>query len=423
MPPLDDLRLFDVAVMLASNALQLYVSMTGFFYAALSLRGLVRSPRPPLDEGPRRRFAVLVPAHDERNVIAFAVDSLIGMDYPRDLFEVIVITDHCTDETATIAAAGGARVLDYAGSGPRGKGFALRWATSQILADSRFDAVCYFDADSLAHPRFLEVMNARLGAGAAVIQGRQVSKNPREGWIARMLCSGHIITARLMQYPKVELGLSATLHGKGMCFAAGVLREHPWDGTCLTEDLDMQMRLVLGGVRIDWSDEAVVYNEEPVTATQYVRRAIRWTAGALMVARRYMGGLFRRALRERDPSAFEAALCCSLAYRLPLASLTALLVAAFPDSSNLLVWMFERLPGVAAASKTASLIPLLLYPAIALFLEGAPASLYLAYLLRPSLGVFRIPIYVCGMFQSHADWARTEHRSRVEIADLVRGGL
>lgn len=403
---------------LLSNLAQLFLFCTGIFYLFLSFRGFWRG-RPVPPAAARRRFALLLPAHNEEGVVGLAVESLAGLKYPRELFDIFVAADHCTDGTARAAAAAGARVLEHDGPGLRaGKGRALKWATEKIFAAGNYDAFCYFDADSLAHPDFLEAMNAHLAAGAEALQGRQLAKNTG-CLLAKILASGHFITNRFFQLPKQALGLSATLHGKGMCFTAELARRHQWDETCLTEDLEMQMRLIRHGVRISWAQDAIVYDEEPETLRQYLCRTIRWTRGSLDTARRHLPGLAARALGRGDLRAFEGGLYCSQTYRFAVAALGAALLWFSRDSFNLALWLYERLPGMEHAMKALSLVPLLLYPAVALVLERARPDLAAAYFLQPALGLLRLPIFVAGVLRGTDLWGRTEHTSRVAIADLA----
>src|ERR1700761_8503930 len=60
---------------------------------------------------PRSRLVVLVPAHNEELLIARTVRSLLGQTYPRELFQLAVIADNCSDATAAIAATAGADVV------------------------------------------------------------------------------------------------------------------------------------------------------------------------------------------------------------------------------------------------------------------------------------------------------------------------
>ena len=76
--------------------------------AALYSRRISRKP-----DAPRTRFLVVIPAHDEESGIAATVRSCLSLGYPEGLFEVLVIADNCSDDTASIARQQGAsaRVL------------------------------------------------------------------------------------------------------------------------------------------------------------------------------------------------------------------------------------------------------------------------------------------------------------------------
>lgn len=408
----------NLIIVILSNLLQVFLLFSGLFYLLLSFRGFWRL-RPGAAPARRRRFALLLPAHNEEGVVGLAVESLARLKYPRELFSIFVVTDHCTDGTAKAAAAAGAEILDHSGPGLRpGKGRALKWATEKIFAWGDYDAFCYFDADSLAHPGFLHAMNAALETGAEAVQGRQLAKNTSK-ILAKILAAGHIVSNRFFQLPKQALGLSATLHGKGMCFTAAVARKFHWDETCLTEDLEMQMRLIRHGVRIAWTGDAVVYDEEPETLSQYLTRTIRWTRGSLDTARRHLGGLLLRALSCGDLKAFEGALYCSQTYRFAAAMAAAGLLWLSRDSFNLVLWLYGALPAAEHTMKALSLLPLFIYPVFALLIERASPDLVAAYFLQPVLGLLRLPVFVAGVLRGTDFWGRTEHTSRVAIADLV----
>ena len=51
--------------------------------------------------------------------------SLLAVDYPAELFEVVVVADNCTDDTADQARAAGANVMVRNNAQERGKGYAL----------------------------------------------------------------------------------------------------------------------------------------------------------------------------------------------------------------------------------------------------------------------------------------------------------
>src|SRR4029077_3313170 len=56
-------------------------------------------------------LSLIVAAHDEESVIAARVANALALDYPRELLEVIVTCDGCTDAPAARARAAGADVV------------------------------------------------------------------------------------------------------------------------------------------------------------------------------------------------------------------------------------------------------------------------------------------------------------------------
>ena len=70
---------------------------------AAALAGRVR-PRPVRKEEITPRVTLIVPAHDEEDVIGGRLEDLLGLDYPPDLLEVIVASDASSDRTDEIVA-------------------------------------------------------------------------------------------------------------------------------------------------------------------------------------------------------------------------------------------------------------------------------------------------------------------------------
>jgi cellulose synthase/poly-beta-1,6-N-acetylglucosamine synthase-like glycosyltransferase len=134
----------------ACAALILYTH-AGYPLVLRALVGIRRatklSPR-TLAEAPH--VSLVVPAYDEEEVIAAKVANALALDYPRELLEVIVVSDGSTDATAERAREAGADlVLELP---PGGKVVALNAgaarASGELLAFS--DANSEWAADALA---------------------------------------------------------------------------------------------------------------------------------------------------------------------------------------------------------------------------------------------------------------------------------
>jgi 1,2-diacylglycerol 3-beta-glucosyltransferase len=223
-----------VSALLACAAVP--VAFASSYLLLLTLRS--RRTEPPTCSAPRTRFQVIVPAHDEARGISQTVASLAAVDYPRDLFEIVVVADNCSDETAARARAAGARVLERFDEKLRGKGYALAHAFEASLAGGGTDAVVVVDADTVVSPNLLRAFDVRLQAGAKAVQADYAVRNPEEGWRTRLMAIAFGMFHVVRSAGRENLRLSCGLRGNGMCFATTVLREVPHDAFSVVEDLE-----------------------------------------------------------------------------------------------------------------------------------------------------------------------------------------
>ena len=159
------------------------ISVLYLVYFALYLPYALRPARKWAKQAPRCRFAVLVAARNEQAVIGNLVETLMAQDYPKELYDVIVIPNNCTDDTAGEAHRAGALIMECT-EPVRTKGDALRQIIDKLMQQDRYDAICVFDADNLVDPGFLAGMNDAWCAGVPAGQGYRDSKNPQDSMIS-----------------------------------------------------------------------------------------------------------------------------------------------------------------------------------------------------------------------------------------------
>ena len=166
------------------EALSLILKILTAYTAAISISFLLPRRKIPRAEA-RTRFAVLLAARNEEAVIGRTVQQLLDQHYPRELFDVYVIPNNCTDDTEGVARRAGAQILPCLGT-VRNKGDALHGAFA-ALKQAGYDAYCVFDADNLVDPDFLARMNDAFCAGAQAAKGKQTAMNPHDAWISGCL--------------------------------------------------------------------------------------------------------------------------------------------------------------------------------------------------------------------------------------------
>jgi 1,2-diacylglycerol 3-beta-glucosyltransferase len=251
-------------------------------------------------------FAIVVPAHDEESSIAQTVRSLRASEYPADLFDVIVVADNCTDRTGGAASAQGAVVLERVSTDQRGKGYALRWCFDRILGPgSRYDAVAVCDADTIADPGMLTVMNAYLEQGALAIQCNDQVQPAPNAWSSEAIRLGFLLYNYARPAGRKRLGCSAGLRGNGMCFAASLLRAVPWDAYSRNEDLEYGLNLLLHGVRVMFAPEATVLATMPRDPRHAESQRARWEGGRFQIIRKYAPALLVQAVKRRSFAALD----------------------------------------------------------------------------------------------------------------------
>ena len=83
-------------------AFQIFVFVITGYYLVLGFFGVYRK-KDIKDYTPNNKFAMIVAAHDEEIVIGNLIESMQKQNYPKELYDIYVIADNCTDKTAEIA--------------------------------------------------------------------------------------------------------------------------------------------------------------------------------------------------------------------------------------------------------------------------------------------------------------------------------
>ena len=275
------------------------LALTGTMGVLMTLWGLwylvsgLASVRRPADYGfhpARTRFAILIAARNEELVIGPLINSLLAQDYPSDLYDIWVVPNNCTDNTALAARNFGARVLECTVP-VKSKGEVLRFAYNR-LRGRRYDAWLVFDADNVVDPRFLAEMNNARMAGARAAQGYRDSKNPYDTAVSGCSSIYYWMMDRFHNGGKAGLGVSAMIGGTGFMVTQALLdRLGGWRTETISEDLEITAQAVLAGERVAYVPRAVTYDEQPLTWEQSFTQRRRWSSGTLQVAQRYLPAL------------------------------------------------------------------------------------------------------------------------------------
>lgn len=255
------------------------------------------------------KFMAVIPAHNEENVINDILESLKNQNYNKNLLDIYVIADNCTDSTAKIAKKHGVFVYERFDKEKKSKGYALEWFFNQILENKpdEYDAFCIFDADNIVSPDFFYEMNKKLCGGEKIVQGYRDIKNADDSWITANYALFYWVMNRCYHYSRYKLGLSPLINGTGFMVAMSVIKETGgWHSNTITEDIEFSLKSIARGYKIGWAKDAVVYDEQPLGFKQSWTQRLRWSVGHIQCFKEYFVELSKQ--KNITPTMIDAAI-------------------------------------------------------------------------------------------------------------------
>ena len=273
---------------IVQQALVWIVTIFWLYQIVVSLCSLVKLKEKPILEEKDNKFMAIIPAHNEETVVKNLIDSLKNQDYPKELLDIYVIADNCTDNTAKVAKDAGAIVYERFDEEHKTKGYALQWFLKQkIEEDAPYDAFCVFDADNIVDVNFMKNMNRKLCQGEDVVQGYRDIKNPTDSWISSGYAIFYWMMNRFYHLARYNLGLSPLINGTGFMVKFDVIKPDGWQTETLTEDIEFSLKRIIKGKRLGWATDAIVFDEQPVEFKQSWTQRSRWTVGHIQCLKRY----------------------------------------------------------------------------------------------------------------------------------------
>ena len=270
------------------QALVWIVTIYWLYQLVVSLCSLVKLKDKPIIEDKQNRFMAIIPAHNEEKVVGNLIASLKRQNYPKELYDIYVIADNCTDNTAKVAKEAGAIVYERFDEEHKTKGYALNWFLKQKIEENApYDAFCIFDADNIVDENFIKNMNKKLCQGEEVVQGYRDIKNPTDSWITAGYAIFYWTMNRFYHLSRYNLGLSPLINGTGFMVKFDIIKPTGWDTNTLTEDIEFSLKTIISGKKLGWATDAIVYDEQPVGFKQSWSQRSRWTVGHIQCLKEY----------------------------------------------------------------------------------------------------------------------------------------
>lgn len=255
------------------------------------------------------KFAVVVAARNEQKVIGELIKSIGNQRYPKELIDIFVVADNCTDHTARMAREAGAAVYLRFNQKLIGKGYALDYLFEKIEeehGDKGYEGYFIFDADNVLDEDYVKEMNNLFDQGYRILTSYRNSKNYDTNWISAGYSLWFLREARYFNDSRMILGNSCAVSGTGFLVHRDIIqKDHGWKYHLLTEDIEFSVHSAILGEAIGYCKKAKLYDEQPVNFSQSWDQRIRWAKGFYQVFCRYGRRLVKSAIDEQSFSCYD----------------------------------------------------------------------------------------------------------------------
>jgi cellulose synthase/poly-beta-1,6-N-acetylglucosamine synthase-like glycosyltransferase len=388
-----DILLTLIAVLLAVPALILFAEIV----AALSYRG---GAARPAGQSLRPKVAVLMPAHDEATGILQALHNLLPLLLPTD--RLVVIADNCSDDTASIAAAAGAEVIERRNPTQRGKGFALDFGVRHLELDPP-EVVIIADADCCFAAGSIDRLARDCQLRGRPIQGLYLMLSPDgAGTRTRIAQFAWLVKNKVRPTGFLALGLPCHLMGTGMAFPWVCMRSAQLATGHIVEDMQLGLDLARKGEAAHFCPDVLITSYFPQTDDGIRSQRTRWEHGHLGLILTEAPRLLLAGLRKFDVGSIALALDLMvppLALFVMLAVLNLILDGAFAA-------LCGRTAPFALASATLALVGLSVLLSWIRYGQDV-ISLY-ALASAPVYALRKLPIYIGFLLSRQLEWVRSK---------------
>lgn len=400
------------------EALVWIITIFWLYQVVISLCSLVKIKDKPLKVNKNHKFMAIIPAHNEEAVVGNLIESLKKQNYDKDLYDIYVIADNCTDNTAKVAKEAGAIVYKRFDETKKTKGYALDWFLKQKIEENApYDAFFIFDADNIVHPDFIKNMNKKLCQGEDVVQGYRDIKNPTDSWITAGYALFYWTMHRFYHLARYNLGLSPLLNGTGFMVRFDVVKPQGWDTVTLTEDIEFSLKRIIKGKRLGWAVDAICYDEQPVGFKQSWSQRSRWTVGHMQCIKEYTKDLAVAAKENKTMVNFDGLLYI-------LGSIPMFIITLVLLGTNFLMYAADGMTKVELFINILRyLVPTFVFPiitaAIAMWLDKRPIKPMLKGLAFFPLfmGSWLLINFKC-LFKRETSWEKITHLRSIKISEV-----
>ena len=290
------MEIFNILLILIESVLILYLGFSAIYIFIFALAGrLFYKKKLHTVSTKNRKIAVLIPGYKEDSVIIDVAQQSLNQDYPKEMYDIIIIADSFLPKTIEQLKLLPIKVIEVTFDKST-KSKALNKAMETLGDD--YDIALVLDADNIMATDFITKINEAFDNGFEVVQGHRVAKNTNTAF-AILDAISEEINNHIFRKGHRALGLSSALIGSGMAFEYKMFKNRMLEINAVGGfDKELELTLLRDKIKIEYLETALVFDEKVQKVEVFENQRKRWlSAQFVYFSRFFFDGLFHLFLK------------------------------------------------------------------------------------------------------------------------------
>ncbi len=242
----------------------------------------------------KKMISIIIAARNEERNIGTCIESLQKQDYPKELFEVIVVNDQSEDATSGIIESyEQLNLIDIKQLITLGEG-GKKAAISLGVSKAKGDFILITDADCLVPPTWISEFNRCFNETEALFITGPVMLKPETGFFNKFQClefnsliastAGYIGINKPVMCNGANMGYSVSTYQELLCAKsdkpeqADILRSNITSGDDVFLMLSMKRKFGAESITFLNSASAIVFTHTQPDIKHFIAQRIRWVS-------------------------------------------------------------------------------------------------------------------------------------------------
>lgn len=241
--------------------------------------------------------SIVVPCYNAGSRIGKVLESLLHLDYPQNMIEIIVVDDKSTDNSAEVVSSYALRYpCIHLIKNKRNSGAAAE-PTNIGIRHASHDYIAVTDDDSTPRPDALKKMLGFLQKDSRVAAVTcAVLAKPGSSFIQQLQAIEYYIIALNRKLLDTVDSVYVTPGPFALYRKRALLEVGLFDTANMTQDIEIVWRLLSRGYLARMCLSAQVYSETPHRFAKWFKQRVRWNVGGLQCMLKYRSFLFRKGM-------------------------------------------------------------------------------------------------------------------------------